>query len=223
MIRSQGVSIGVLVQGAGCVKSARRYRGMQTLVGMALALFGVACAFGDTWSVFEGLYVSQSNPSFVEVLPGEDMDPTHVITWGPPGQVRFYPSWSWDVPQPGDDRCWLYGSSSTIVWWQGVFNNPSDSVEVQLRACDSNDGWADIFVDGVLAFSYQSYHATYTDVTLMGTGLTYVAHTVKIQTRLLGEPGAGDVHIDYVAYPAIPEPGTLLLAALGAVVVMRRR
>lgn len=146
------------------------------------------------WTVVEGLHVPQNDPGYCEVLPGEDMDPTHTITWSST-KVRFFPSWNWGTPQPGDILCWLYDSPTQPIWWQGVFNHAGDTLVIQLINCDDNDGWVDVYVDGRLEFSYNSYHATYTNVQLVGMGFGHFPHTVKLQTRISG----GHVAIDYVA------------------------
>ena len=200
-----------------------------TTVHAALSLCAVLLmtsgALASTWTVYEPLHIPQASPPYSEVIPGEDLDPAHPygtnINWSgglTSPDVRFFPSWSWGTPVAGDWLCWLY-DTNYVVWWEGVFNEPSDSLTVQLASCNSNDGWADIYVDGAYEFSYNSYHASSTNVVITGEGLNYGVHTVKIQTRAYG----GDVSLDYVAAPAIPEPSTLPLLVLGAVLLTRRR
>ncbi len=187
---------------------------MRAIKSKWLLVCGLVLLFGLTpqvrggtsvWTVLDPYYVPQSDPGFAEVLPGEDMD-GHVITWGPVphpgGGVRFWSSWNWDAPVAGDTLCWLYDDLSAIVWWRGTFNNPSTKIQIQLKGCDNNDGWADIYVDGVLEFSYNSLHAVGTDVTIIGQGLSNIPHTVSIQTRIDG----GDVSLDYVAIPVETGP-----------------
>ena len=206
-------------------------------ISISVVLLASTCSYASTWTVIDPLHVPQNSPSLSEVLPAEDMD-GHTITWYPGpnsdnynGGVAFAPSGTWNTPQPGDDLCWLYDDQSgggEIIWWQGIFNNPSTSVLIQLWSCDNNDGWADIYVDGSLEFSYNSWHATGTFVVISGEGLSNSLHTVKIQTRSQG----GDVSLDYVATPAqvqvptVTEWGmvvmTLLLLATGTLVFMRR-
>jgi predicted secreted hydrolase len=180
------------------------------------------------WAVMEESYVPQGDGSFSEVLPAEDMD-GHDITWhSGSGSVQFFPS-NGTSPESGDNRCFMYdGSTYDVSWWQGVFTQPSTEIRIQLVASDWNDGWADIYVDGVLAFSYNSHHADYTDVAIVGEGLSYQAHTVKIQTRASG----GDVSLDYLAIPVEPVPtvsqrGLIVMTGLvltaGAIVIWWRR
>jgi hypothetical protein len=191
------------------------------LVGSAsLANGGVG-----VWAVYDPLYIAQGAGGLGEILPAEDMD-NHAISWGPVGQppnqnpptwVRFWPSFNWGAPAAGDQLCWLYDQAAALTWWQGTFIQPSTSVYVQLKNCDNNDGWADIFVDGVLECSYNSLHANFTDVGVFGQGLNNQAHTVEIFTRA----GGGDVSIDYVSH--VPEPASLSLLALGGLALIRRR
>jgi hypothetical protein len=158
-----------------------------------------------TWSVAENLHIPQNEPSLVEVIPGEDMDAAHAVSWwnrgagtpthGPGGGVRFFPSWRWDAPQPGDDRAWLYDKADESIWWQSSFNTPSDTVQIQLIDCDANDGWVDVYVDGLLELSYHTARQQPTDMVLVGEGLSLQQHTVRIETR----NGGGDVALDYVA------------------------
>ncbi len=159
---------------------------------VTMVLVATACTYAGDWTVLTGRVAQGSG--FVEVLPAEDMD-GHAITWGPSGHVRFYPSWNWDTPQPGDEVCWLYGQSG-VTWWQGVFNNPSTVVDIQFGHSDSNDGWADIYVDGVLEFSINTLNRGW--FTVRGTDLAPTAHTVEIQTRASGR----DLSFDYVAIPS---------------------
>lgn len=178
------------------------------LIGLTLALSPVAILAGvGVWQVQENTYVAQGNAAqCTEVLPGEDMDGVHVITWWPNaggngnGGVRFFQSLRWDNPAAGDIVCWLYDSPTFIVWWQGTFLNPSTEVVVQLQGSDSNDGWVDVYVDGGFEFAYNSYHNVPTNVRLVGTGFANVAHIVDLQARLSGN----DVSIDYVAGGSAP-------------------
>jgi len=158
-------------------------------------------AKSSQWKVYEKLSMAQDDPLLQEVMPGEDMD-DHDITWHPgtslEGGVWFGPSGNPGSPLPEDELCWLLDSPREAIWWQGVFEAPSTSVQIQLDATDANDGWVDVFVDDSLAFSYYSRHETHTDVMIVGTGLPEAVHAVRIQTR----PGGGDVSLDYVAQPA---------------------
>jgi hypothetical protein len=177
--------------------------GLAGLVGVVLALSAAPGYSGvGVWDVQDGVHVGQGNAGqCTEILPGEDMDGVHVITWWPNvggglnGGVRFFPSWSWNNPAAGDMLCFLYDSPTFIVWWQGTFLNPSQEVVVQLMNCDNNDGWVDVYVDGLFEFAYNSFHNVSTNVRLVGTGFGNFAHIVDLQTHLSG----GDVSIDYVA------------------------
>ncbi len=158
-----------------------------------------------TWSIYENLHIPQNEPSLVEVIPGENLDASHAVTWwnqgagtpthGTGGGVRFFPSWRWDAPQAGDDRAWLYDKADEPIWWQSTFNTPSDTVQVQLIDCDANDGWVDVYVDGLLEASFHTARQQATDIVLVGEGLNVQQHTVRLQTR----NGGGDVALDYVA------------------------
>ena len=176
-----------------------------TSILVIAALLTTGSGQAATWVVHPGTHVPQGDPGFVEVMPAEDMDPAHPypgsINWSA-SNVRFYPSWSWGTPMAGDYICWLYDSPTANIWWSGTFNQPSTSVHIQLINCDGNDGWVDIYVDGVLEYSYQTLNKG--NVAIMGVGLPNVAHTVQLQTRLSTAAGAGDVSIDYVAQPAHP-------------------
>jgi len=171
-------------------------------MGIVLALASVTALAGvGVWQVQENSYVPQASAATCnEILPAEDMD-IHNITWWPAaggnlnGGVRFWPSLSWDNPVAGDWLCWLYDNPTFIVVWQGTFFQPSQTVVVQLKNCDNNDGWVDVFVDGVFEFSYNSFHAAFTDVRLIGTGFANAAHQVELQTKFSG----GDVSVDYCA------------------------
>ncbi len=159
----------------------------------------------QVWTVKEGEHVPQGDPSFVEVVPAEDMDPNHPrpanIDWSQSG-VRFYPSWSWNNPQPGDYICWLYDWTGGVRWWKCVFNQPSTSLHIQLVGCDGNDGWVDIFLDGSSAPDYSYQTKDKNKVAIQVGGLANIAHTVELRTRPSGHDGAGDVSFDYVAHPA---------------------
>jgi hypothetical protein len=176
-----------------------------TLGSLALSLgLIVSDAEAVVWEIQEGVLVEQAVAAVTcEVLPGENMD-AHTITWYPgphgDGGIRFFPSWNWGTPLVGDWLCWLYDSPTVIIWWEGIFWSPCPTITIQLTGCNSNDGWVDIYVDGVLEFSHNCYHATNTSVRLIGSGLPNVIHTVRIQTR----PGGGDVPLDYVAGGAGP-------------------
>jgi hypothetical protein len=204
-------------------------------------LFAATSSFAGAWKVNEGVVVGQGSSLWTEVLPAEDMDPAHPhpgnIDWYPgphstSGGVRFWPSYQWGTPSPAepDTVCWLYNSSSSIIWWQGSFNNPTTEIVIQLDRCDSNDGIIDIYVDGNLEYSYDSYHATSTQVQIVGTGLSKAPHQVKLQTRL-APPGTETLSINYVAalptpIPTINEWGMvilLLLLVAAATVVIRRK
>lgn len=153
------------------------------------------------WVARDNHLMPQNSNLLREVIPGEDMD-NHNVTWSA-NNVRFFPSWNWSNPRPGDQLCWLYDSPAQNIWWKSTFFRASRSIYVQLNGCDNNDGWVDIFVDNVLEYSYDSYHAQSSPVLICGSGFNNVAHTVQLQTRRGGCPHVGDVSIDYIAIPRL--------------------
>jgi len=180
------------------MKLKTRYTNAFIALAVIVVLSVIAnSASASYWVVRIGDYVSQNNSSFEEVLPGEDMDSTHTITWA--GDVYFEPSGQ-TSPQPDDDSCWLSENS----WWEGTFNNPYTTVRIQIRDC--NFGQFDVYVDGNLEFSYNfnypehAYHASIT-----GVWLTYEPHTIRLKAEQLDDPEYGEGLIDYVASPAVAD------------------
>lgn len=164
---------------------------------LVLFLLASSAASAVTVQVKNGTFVAQNDPRWLEVIPAEDMD-AHAVTWSA-NNVRFFPSWQWQNPKAGDQLCWLYDSLTQIIWWNsGAFNRLSTDIWVQLNGCDQNDGWADIYVDGVLRCSVNTNHNPSYAIAILISGLPLARHTVRIQTRT---DGSGDVSIDYVALP----------------------
>jgi hypothetical protein len=135
----------------------------------------------------DGVFVQQDSDAYSEVIPAEGDGGTHTITTS--GVVRYYPSTS---PR----LAWLYDPDT---WWETQFIAPSTEVWIQFNGCDSNDGVAEIYIDGQFACEYNTDDKGKVLVVL--SGLRYDAHTVRIQTRSLGEPERGDVSLDYIALP----------------------
>lgn len=164
-----------------------------------LLLLASSPVYAAAFQVQKGTFVAQNDPRWLEVTPAEDMD-AHAVTWSNgPHDVRFFPSWQWQNPKPGDQLCWLYDNLAYQVWWNsGRFNRLSTDVWVQLNGCDQNDGDAEIYVDGVLICTVNTNNNPGTSIAILITQLPLARHTVEIRTKT---NGSGDVSIDYVALP----------------------
>ncbi|MGA1979421.1 MAG: hypothetical protein ABSG99_02495 [Sedimentisphaerales bacterium] len=162
-----------------------------------LLLLMSSSTYAAVFQVKRGTFVAQNDPRWLEVIPAEDMD-AHAVTWSA-NNVRFFPSWQWQNPKPGDQLCWLYDSPTVQIWWNsGRFNRLSTDVWVQLNGCDQNDGDAEIYVDGALICTVNTHNNPGTAIAILITKLPLARHTVEIRTKT---NGTGDVSIDYVALP----------------------
>jgi len=94
----------------------------------------------------------------------------------------------------GDGNChvWLYDGASTTV----TCSEPTDVIYAQSSGSDSDDGYADYYVDDVLVASIQTYMrgVWYLEI----KGLEETAHTVKVVAR------GGVVNIDYFGFGDMP-------------------
>lgn len=146
-----------------------------------------------------GQFIPKESPQYAEVIAASDGGPA--ATWG--GGVEWYgplstPPRHGPPPQSTDRLVWLYGPDNP--WWQGAFSLASDEVWVQLSGCDSNDGVAEIWLDGV--------HECDT-LTTRNKGAVLIkleelansAHTIKVRKKTAGATYNYDVSIAYVAIP----------------------
>lgn len=162
-------------------------------------LLTASSTYAATWKVKRGTFVAQNDPRWLEVIPAEDMD-GHNVTWrNGANDVRFFPSWQWQNPKPGDQLCWLYDKAAYQVWWNsGLFNRRSTEIWIQLNGCDQNDGNAEIRVDGALICTVNTNNNPGTAIAIVISNLANAQHAVNIRTKT---DGTGDVSIDYVAIP----------------------
>lgn len=99
---------------------------------------------------------------------------------------------------PWNSGLWIYGSPGYV---QTEFSDPSDSLFVQFES-DTNDGWADFYIDGVLVYSLDTYNGGWFAVVF--SDLTWAAHTLKVVATSTTYPR--DLAIDVMGSGA-PKPG----------------
>ncbi len=136
-------------------------------------------------------------------VPAQGPAPVGAVINTRPGNIGCPPvGWPPNYAQ----FCWLYGSSGD--WWQVTFFPELSYLKmyIRFRDCDNNDGWAEVYVNGILQVAYDAYYPTEpgnnpTNGLLVGRGLPPVG-SVEIMTI----PGDGDVSLDYVALSDPPIP-----------------
>jgi hypothetical protein len=100
-------------------------------------------------------------------------------------------SWSLD---PAGTVVWLFSGSIRVT-----FTQAGRAVYIQLNSCDHNDGYAEVYVDGVYYGRQDTRNQGHFACEI--TNLSNAAHTVEIRTG-----GNGDLHVDYFAAKAVAAP-----------------
>ena len=117
-------------------------------------------------------------------------------------------------PADWNKGVWLYSGGSYI---ETAFNDPSDSLFVQFES-DANDGPADFYIDGSLAYSLNTYNAGWFAVVFSDLDGS-IAHSLRVVATGTSYPD--DLAIDVMGSGApgsaepIPEPATMLLLGTG--------
>lgn len=83
---------------------------------------------------------------------------------------------------PWNSGLWIFGSPGYV---QTEFSEPSDSLFVQFES-DTNDGWADFYIDGVLVHSLNTYNGGWFAVVF--SDLSWAAHTLKVVATSTSSP-----------------------------------
>jgi len=107
--------------------------------------------------------------------------------------LRQYTGYVIVAPSPYQYMVWLFGPNARIY---GTFTKETNVIAIQFASSDSNDGIAKIYLDGVLAATFDtmsqgSWYAELSDIPLS-------IHTVAIEA-LSNSSGQDDLHIDAIA------------------------
>ncbi|MGI9951444.1 PKD domain-containing protein [Moorellaceae bacterium AZ2] len=99
---------------------------------------------------------------------------------------------------------WYLSPDRTVVWMSSgsikvTFSKPGRAVYIQLNNCDHNDGYVEVYVDGVFYGKQDTRNQGHFACEI--TNLSNTAHTVEIKTG-----GNGELHIDYFATKDVPQP-----------------
>ncbi|KUK09960.1 MAG: PKD domain containing protein, partial [Clostridia bacterium 41_269] len=98
---------------------------------------------------------------------------------------------------------WHLNPAGNVVWMsngsiKATFSKAGRAVYVQLNDCDHNDGYIDVYVDGVFYGSQNTRGQGHYACEI--TNLPNTTHTVEVKTG-----GNGDLHIDYFAIKDMPQ------------------
>ncbi len=100
------------------------------------------------------------------------------------------------VVSPEGDVVWLFGGGNAYVEATAT----AYTVYIQFPYSDENDGIADVYVDGDLVASIDTYMMGWWFLEI--SNLEYAEHTVRVATR----EGSADVHVDYFGFMSSPLP-----------------
>lgn len=188
----------------------RKSRLYSILAGLALAaVVSVPCSAVTVTTIgyndaAPGIWESRSEWQAVVEMENYGTDPritaSYYQVYAPASAATPWLNMLWIYGAPG------YGTTS-------FFDTPSDSLFVQFAQSDSNDGLADIYIDGGLVYSIDARNAG--DFAVVFTGLSLASHVLTVDT-----PTYAHVHLDAMgagAPRAVPEPGTMLLLGSGLV------
>jgi len=211
------------------------------LIAILLVSLLIPASYAATVTIYDGTLDPSDYDQVMQVEDSSKVTPGKNCASGFPCYGHcplcywtYRPSGSWisptSSPQPGDTHIWLFDCACGNTWIKTVESSvDADEIVIQFKSCDSNDGIAKIFVDGVEVGQVNTYSNPSTDKYVVISGLTPGKHWVKVST-VRNLRWTGDLSIDWIGFknntPPVPEfPAAIvpLLLVVGGYLGLRRR